>query len=324
MKKIALAVVGILCVSHASYSSPYLGLKVGKTWFDDGCSNVTDCEDDSGSLGLYGGYQFSDFLSLEAGYDYLGEYTLQDVDDDRIHAFSLAPKLSFAVTEKLDLFAKFGGAYVDVAGESDGTYLGAAGLEYQPNHSSSVRLEYQHLSDVSNDYFTSNVDTVWLGFAFHFGGSDDEAEPAATAATQSVPEPVEEVVEESVVTTPVVKNYEMKVVDSGSFALNSAKLKPDSQPIVDDLAQFMNQYPQSTVEITGYTDSTGAVDYNQQLSEKRAQSVADSLMEEGIDESRITVVGEGENNPVASNETKQGREQNRRVEIVVPPFEAVE
>ena len=217
-----------------------------------------------------------------------------------------------------------GGAYVDIGDESDGTYLGAVGLEYSPNESGSVRLEYQHLSDVSNDYFTSNVDTIWLGFAFHFGGS--KSEPVAQEMAQPVEEVVEEtqVVEEAVVVTPVVKSFETKVIDSGIFDLNSAELKPESQPIVDDLAQFMNQYPQSNVEIIGYTDSSGAADYNQQLSERRAQSIADALVEEGIEASRITASGQGENNPIASNATKEGREKNRRVEITVPPFEVLQ
>lgn len=76
----------------------------------------------------------------------------------------------------------------------------------------------------------------------------------------------------------------------------------------------MNQYPQSNVEVTGYTDSTGVAAYNQTLSEKRAQSVVDVLINEGIESRRITVRGEGENNPIASNETREGREQNRRVD----------
>jgi OOP family OmpA-OmpF porin len=83
----------------------------------------------------------------------------------------------------------------------------------------------------------------------------------------------------------------------------------------------MNEYPQANVEVVGYTDTSGAASYNQKLSEKRAQSVANALEAEGIDASRITVSGQGENNPIASNDTHEGRVQNRRVEITVPAFE---
>jgi OOP family OmpA-OmpF porin len=75
------------------------------------------------------------------------------------------------------------------------------------------------------------------------------------------------------------------------------------------------------VEVIGYTDTSGAAQYNQVVSEKRAQSVAATLEEKGIDASRITAKGEGENNPIASNETREGREKNRRVEVIVPAFD---
>ncbi|MBO0236834.1 OmpA family protein, partial [Vibrio parahaemolyticus] len=70
-----------------------------------------------------------------------------------------------------------------------------------------------------------------------------------------------------------------------------------------------------------HTDSAGAEAYNQKLSEKRAQGVSDALQEQGIDAARITAKGEGEDNPLASNATAAGGEQNRRVEIVIPSFE---
>jgi OOP family OmpA-OmpF porin len=83
----------------------------------------------------------------------------------------------------------------------------------------------------------------------------------------------------------------------------------------------MNTYPQAQVEITGYSDTTGSEAYNQELTEKRAQAVADQFQAEGIAADRMTVKGMGEANPVESNETRQGREANRRVEVVVPAFQ---
>ncbi|EEZ85930.1 conserved hypothetical protein [Vibrio harveyi 1DA3] len=83
----------------------------------------------------------------------------------------------------------------------------------------------------------------------------------------------------------------------------------------------MNTYPQAQVEINGYSDTTGSEAYNQQLTEKRAQAVADHFQAEGIAADRMTVKGMGEANPVASNETREGREENRRVEVVVPAFQ---
>jgi outer membrane protein OmpA-like peptidoglycan-associated protein len=78
--------------------------------------------------------------------------------------------------------------------------------------------------------------------------------------------------------------------------------------------------PDTDIKIVGFTDSTGKVDYNQTLSEKRAKSVYDYLMQDqGISSSRMTFEGKGVNDPVASNDTAEGRAQNRRVEITILP-----
>ncbi len=83
----------------------------------------------------------------------------------------------------------------------------------------------------------------------------------------------------------------------------------------------MKKYPQATVEIVGHTDSNGSEAYNQTLSEQRAQSVADYLISQGVESSRISSSGEGEMNPKASNDTPEGRMENRRVEVTVNEFE---
>lgn len=119
----------------------------------------------------------------------------------------------------------------------------------------------------------------------------------------------------------VTKTFETQTIGTGSFDLNSTTLKPESASKLDNLVAFLNEHPQAKVEVVGYTDTSGAAAYNQKVSEKRAESVANALVEKGIDASRIQARGEGENNPIASNDTREGRQQNRRVEIVVPEFE---
>ena len=108
---------------------------------------------------------------------------------------------------------------------------------------------------------------------------------------------------------------------SGTFEFDSYKLTQSVTERLDNLANFLNEYPTSQVKITGYTDSSGPAAYNLILSEKRAQAVADYLTGAGIDGSRITASGLGEDNPVADNGTHEGREKNRRVEVVIPEFE---
>ncbi|MCU7496692.1 MAG: OmpA family protein [Ignavibacteria bacterium] len=104
--------------------------------------------------------------------------------------------------------------------------------------------------------------------------------------------------------------------DSGIlFAINSASLQSKAKESVQKLADVLKKYPDTNVIIEGNTDNTGSVELNQRLSEKRAKSVADYVVSLGVSSSRLTTVGKGESNPVASNDTPDGRAKNRRVEI---------
>lgn len=100
------------------------------------------------------------------------------------------------------------------------------------------------------------------------------------------------------------------------FDTNAATLKPGAALTIDRLAKFLAGSKETRILIEGHTDSTGSDAYNQELSERRAQAVANELRARGIDAARFNVLGRGEGFPVAANETAAGRQQNRRVEIV--------
>lgn len=104
-----------------------------------------------------------------------------------------------------------------------------------------------------------------------------------------------------------------------TFATDSAQISPAFQSTLDQVASTISEYADTRVQIAGHTDSTGSESYNQQLSERRAQAVANYLIGRGVAGNRISTVGYGETKPVASNETVEGRQQNRRVEIVLSP-----
>lgn len=101
------------------------------------------------------------------------------------------------------------------------------------------------------------------------------------------------------------------------FDTGSAVLKPGSARRMDQLASVLREYPEATITVEGFTDSTGSQSLNQRLSEERANAVRNALGARGIDASRITAVGYGAAAPVASNATPAGRQLNRRVEVVI-------
>lgn len=106
--------------------------------------------------------------------------------------------------------------------------------------------------------------------------------------------------------------------DSGIlFDYNSSALRPAARDNLTNLARSLREYPNSDVLIVGHTDATGSDSYNQRLSEQRAQAAAEYLVAQGVSRSRIRSVGRGESEPVASNETDYGRQQNRRVEVAI-------
>ncbi len=124
-----------------------------------------------------------------------------------------------------------------------------------------------------------------------------------TPVAQSEPEPMAE---------PVRVELDVK------FDFDRAVVKQDSMSDIQDLADFMKQYGQTSTVVEGHTDSVGTDAYNQRLSERRANAVRDVLVNQhGLDASRVDAVGYGESRPVADNSTEEGRAINRRVEAEV-------
>ncbi|EAQ01110.1 OmpA family protein [Pseudooceanicola batsensis HTCC2597] len=103
------------------------------------------------------------------------------------------------------------------------------------------------------------------------------------------------------------------------FATDSASLRPDLTTDLVTVARSLNEYPRTTVQVVGHTDNTGDAAYNQQLSARRASAVANVLINSGVSAGRIQSFGRGEDQPRATNLTPEGRQLNRRVDIVILP-----
>ncbi len=167
-------------------------------------------------------------------------------------------------------------------------------------------------ASVDGLYGFDNNQAEWMagvGFGVNFGGSTKTA-----AAPVAEPAPVEPVVYEEVEEVAEAVRVELDV----KFDFDKADVKQDSYSDIENLAEFMKQYPQTATTVEGHTDSTGNAAYNQKLSERRAAAVRDTLVNQyGVEADRVNAVGYGKDRPVADNATNEGRAINRRVEASV-------
>lgn len=279
----------------------------------------TDSYRDMDNGNLYGGsvgYFLTDDVSLNLSY---GEY--KRLNHDSIGSGS---KKAYGSLTALDAVYHFGTPGVGLR-----PYV-SAGMGHQSlsqrtsAHSGRDRTTFANIGAGAKYYFTENlfakasVDGVhgfdnhqseWmagLAVGVNFGGS-----PAVAAAPVVEPEPV--VYEEEYVEPETVR-----VELDAKFDFDKAVVKQDSYSDIENLAEFMKQFPQTTTTVEGHTDSTGNAAYNQKLSERRAAAVRDVLVNQyGVEVERINSVGYGEERPVADNATREGRAINRRVEAAV-------
>jgi len=119
-------------------------------------------------------------------------------------------------------------------------------------------------------------------------------------------------------------NHALRVVmtERTSFEFDSAAIKPGFYPAMDKISNIVNRYGKTTLDIVGHTDSVGSTQYNQGLSERRAQAVERYLLGKNVHPQRLSASGRGESTPRASNATAEGRARNRRVEILIEPVVA--
>jgi outer membrane protein OmpA-like peptidoglycan-associated protein len=114
-------------------------------------------------------------------------------------------------------------------------------------------------------------------------------------------------------------NITLDMPGNVTFAVDSAKLNPQFNTVLDKVAQTLTEYNQTVIQVAGHTDSTGSHAYNMNLSEQRALSVKNYLAGRGVPAQRMHTIGAGPDYPIASNDTPEGRAQNRRVEITIVP-----
>jgi OOP family OmpA-OmpF porin len=301
---------------HAATDNPwYVGARVGGTTFDnlDGVIKGQNVDKDDWGGGVFVGYNFNSWFGLEGGYTYLGQADYGS-DGFEVQGIDLVGKFTYEVTDSFDLYGKLGGfvAFVDNNNVNDdnNNLAGTAGVgvEYFFNNDLSARAEYQYYNQVgkTDSPGESDVHFYGLSLVYHWGAPT----PVPVVEPEPMPEPVPEVV---------------KIEPVGAvlpFAFDSNKLTQRDIELLQPVAKQLVAYPDTQLYVVGHTDSRGALEYNQKLSEERAAVVAGYVGDHfGIDESRIVAQGRGELEPVATNDNEEGRAQNRRVEVFVPGFE---
>ncbi|MDN3680717.1 OmpA family protein [Vibrio tapetis subsp. quintayensis] len=329
MKKQLIALSVLAAIPFTVSAEYYLGAKVGSSSLKNSCSISEPCDDSSIGFGGFGGYKFSDMFSLEAGIDKIGDFESNFSSGKQakgaMTSLTLGPKFGIPINESLGFFTKFGVGFTnyDVI-DDDLNVMAALGLEYGFTREWSTRLEYQLIGGIgSGDTGGLAAHLVSIGLSYHFG-SDEPAVATQAAPVEPRPTVVEEPAPVVVAAAPVVVAPKTITFQSkkgvGLYESGSNKLSKAGLDQFDELVTLLTTYPQADVTVTGHTDSSGSAKFNQQLSEKRAQAVADYLISEGVEPSRIKVEGEGEASPIASNKTAAGKEMNRRVEVTIDEF----
>ena len=310
MKKTFLVLPLALLVSgavNAATDNPfYAGARLGNSFYDikDSTNNI-DLENKNLSGGVFAGYQITPWFAAEVGYTNLGSATDKNSEGKfTAQGADLVGKYSYAINDKIDVFAKLGVFYYDWnakngATGSDNGFASTAGVgaEYYINNNVSTRIEYQYYKDVGG----ADIQFAGVSLAYHWGA------PAPVIAPEVV----------YVDQVSVAKIEELKL--TVPFAFDSTTITAGDASKLAPFEERLNQYPDATITVVGHTDSTGPEAYNQKLSQERAEAVASALRTHlNVGADRVLSEGRGELDPIAPNDTAEGRSENRRVDIIVP------
>lgn len=203
-----------------------------------------------------------------------------------------------------------GGVYTDAPQSTDTKPYWNAGMGLMVREvwgALSLRADVRYFQDFTKD---GSGKDPFNDVRFHVGVNfplfgRTKVEPAQVIETEKV---VEIEVPTTIVETP-------EVLDDVNFEFDSSRLTVNAKRMLQEVAHRLNHHDQIEIEIAGHTDSSGAAEYNKRLSKQRAEAVLEYLQVLGVDGDRMTAVGYGADKPVASNDTEDGREENRRIEM---------
>ncbi|AXH14193.1 OmpA family protein [Malaciobacter mytili] len=289
-----------------------------------------------GGLSLGFNLENSMFDQIELGFlTSLGDVDYSDNKDTSVtRIFSNLIK-EYELSAKSSLYALIGAGvevYQNEAFKNESGLFGnyGVGFKYKINDNMALKTDIRHL--IETDHGDNNL-IYTVGLAIPFGKKAApvvEEKPAVVEQKVIEPTPVEldsdnDGVVDSLDKCPNTPKGDivdetgcsLKVDLNINFNFDSAKINNSYDSKIKKFAEFMKKYPSTKAKIEAHTDSIGSDEYNQKLSERRAASTVKALKAYNIDENRLKSFGYGESKPLATNDTKDGRAQNRRVEATI-------
>lgn len=227
-------------------------------------------------------------------WDYFNE------DDNNIAQLGVIAKAN--LTDKLDIYGK-------AAVGTKSTTIWEAGLGYGITEDLDLSAGYRYINTEIKDDQNASFKGAVVGLSYRFGGSTEE-EPMVTPAPVYTPAPV---VEQPVYATPKLDYY----VQSIHFDVDQDVPRADQKGNLEAMVTAANAYPTAKIKLLGNTDSDASSDYNQKLSERRVQNVAQYAVNNGISADRLVGIANGENKPASTNDSALGKANNRRVDVYV-------
>ncbi|EAJ1956842.1 outer membrane protein A [Campylobacter upsaliensis] len=269
--------------------------------------------DDRAAPGVRLGYHFDDFWldQLELGLEHYSNVKYFNTDRTNLTKVFLSAIKGIDVGESFYFYGLAGGGYERFSNEQFNNESGGfghygAGMKYKLTDSLALRLETR--DQISFHEANHNWVTTF-GVSFGFGSAKDGAVSRTSSKVKAIcpVQPREGALLDE-------NGCEKTISLEGHFEFDKTTINPAFESRIQNIAKVLEENEKYNTILEGHTDNTGSRAYNQKLSERRAQRVANELMKFGIEKSRIEVKGYGQDKPRSSNETKEGRADNRRVE----------
>lgn len=322
------SVLNVPMLAATEFPLFFIGVKGGHQWALD--DNYNHSNPEGPVFGVYSGFQFAPSWSWDLGYQYHNELKA-DVGSVNIRTWIIESALRYdwRLQDNLSLYGRFGISYWDIEktqlflNKSDAigfSPLGEVGITYNFNSNIKLSTSYQYIDSIGKSNTGKyDSDGLLVSLTYTFGRVTQPRQLALieTASISTIEDiPVTDIV--TVKSSPKTQFFLSKTTE---FSFDSIELNHEFIEQLTGIASMLKATPQTQAVVVGYTDSTGLMSYNQKLSEHRALTIVNKLIELGVTPTQLEWRGLGQSGPIADNNTVEGRAKNRRVEIIISSFQ---